>query len=290
MKTIKQLGKHFKEIDGNMWLVEKDRGNLKIDYKIKSIISSTKSPYQQVDIIELYDFGKCLVLDGVVQSTVLDGHIYNEMISHIPIVTHGSAKDVLIIGGGDCGVANEVLKYNGVERVDLVEIDEQVVNACIKHIPEIAGTTPDDSRVNFIFGDGVEFVKDKKNCYDVIIIDSSDPVGPAVQLFSDVFYTNVRNCLRGDGIMVCQSQSPVFNKDILGNVYSSLSELYPIVRIYKTVVPSYPGGMWSFTLASLKSDPIKADARGLRGNTSYLNDEIFKSCFSLSNMVKEIIG
>ncbi|NLL07140.1 MAG: polyamine aminopropyltransferase [Clostridiaceae bacterium] len=283
----KQLGKYFKYDDGNIWLVENDRDNMKLEYRAKKIISSVKSTYQQIDIVELYDFGKCLVLDGAVQSTVLDGYIYNEMISHIPLVTHDKPQDVLIIGGGDCGVANEVLKYENVRKVDFVEIDELVARECIKHIPEIAGTTSKDSRVNFIFADGVKFVEDKKGCYDVILVDSSDPIGPAVQLFSREFYENVKKCLKEGGVMACQSQSPIFNKDILKNTYGILNELYPIVRPYTAVVPSYPGGMWSFTLASLKNDPLKADTSKLKPNTKYINEEIFQSCFKLSNMFKE---
>lgn len=284
-----QLGKYFKHEDGYTWLVENDRDNMKLEYKTKKIISSVKSPYQQIDIVDLYDFGKCLVLDGAVQSTVLDGHIYNEMISHIPIVTHDKPQDILIIGGGDCGVANEVLKYKEVQTVDFVEIDELVVKECVKHIPEIAGTTSQDCRVNFIFADGVKFVEDKKGCYDVILVDSSDPVGPAIQLFSRSFYENVKGCLKKDGIMVCQSQSPLFNKDILKNTYGILKDIFPIVRPYQAVVPSYPGGMWSFTLASFKNDPLKADISKLKANTKYVNKGIFQSCFKLSNMFKEIL-
>ncbi|HOQ36089.1 MAG TPA: polyamine aminopropyltransferase [Acetivibrio sp.] len=285
----KQLDKHLKRIGEDIWLIEDDRDNLKLTYRGKEIISSKKSPFQQVDIVDLYDFGKCLVLDGVVQTTVLDGYIYNEMISHIPIVTHDYPRDVLIIGGGDCGAANEVLKYEEVQSVDVVEIDEVVVKECIEHLPEISGTVPLDERVNFIFTDGVEYVKNCEKRYDVIIIDSSDPVGPAVQLFSEDFYKDVKKCLKEDGIMVCQSQSPIFNKEILRNTYKILNEYYPIVRVYKAVVPSYPGGMWSFTLASLKYDPVNADTSKLKLNTLYVNREIFEACFKLPNIVKECL-
>lgn len=284
---VKQFGKHFERIDGDIWLVEDDRDNMKLTYRARGIISSRKSSYQQVDIVDLCDFGKCLVLDGVVQTTVLDGYIYNEMISHIPIVTHDNPKDVLIIGGGDCGAANEVLKYEEIKSVDVVEIDEVVVKECVEHLPEISGTTPSDNRVNFIFNDGVKYVKNSEKRYDIIIVDSSDPVGPAVQLFSREFYKDVKKCLKEDGIMVCQSQSPIFNKDILGNTYRILNEYYPIVKVYTAVVPSYPGGMWSFTLASLKNDPANADTSKLKHNTLYVNSEIFESCFKLPSMVKK---
>lgn len=286
---VKQLTKHYKKINGELWLVEDERENMKLDYRVKSIISSQRSPFQQVDIIDLYDFGKCLVLDGVIQSTVMDGYIYNEMISHIPVVTHTNPCNVLVIGGGDCGVVNELLKYEEIDTVGLVEIDEVVVRECVEHMPEIAGTATYDKRVNFIYEDGVKFVKDREDCYDVIIVDSSDPIGPAVQLFSEDFYKSIKNCLKKDGIMVCQSQSPIFHKEILKKTYNTLDKYFPIVRVYRAVVPSYPGGMWSFTIASLKYDPADADTERLVTNTKYVNREIFRSCFKLPNLVKKII-
>lgn len=279
---------YLKNIDGEKWFVEDDRDNLKVAYRVKDVISSVKSPFQQIDIIDSYDFGRCLILDGVMQTNEMDGYIYNEMISHVPVVTHPSAKDVLVIGGGDCGAVNEITKYECPQRIDMVEIDELVVKECIKHIPSIAGNAPYDKRVNFIFDDGIEFVKNRREMYDVIIIDSSDPVGPAEDLFSEKFYINAKNCLRPDGILVCQSESPFFYKDIMQRTYRFLCNHFNIVRTYIAVVPSYPGGLWSFTIASQKYDPLKADTDRIVKNTKYINEEIFKSCFMLPNFMKEL--
>jgi len=281
-----QLVKHFVEFDGSTWLVENERDNMKLYYRIKEILCTVQSPFQQINIIDSFDFGRCLVLDGVIQTTELDGYIYNEMISHIPVVTHPNPKKVLIIGGGDCGAANEIIKYAEVERVDLVEIDQLVVESCIKYLPHISGSTPYDSRVHFIFKDGMQFVQENKDFYDVAIIDSSDPVGPAEILFSEEFYLNVKNCLKKDGLMVCQSQSPIFHSQILQRSHSILKKYFPQVRTYQAVVPSYPGGMWSFTLASLKYDPFKADVGRLAQNTRYINKKIFLSAFNLPNFVR----
>ncbi|HHV99629.1 MAG TPA: polyamine aminopropyltransferase [Clostridiaceae bacterium] len=280
---------YLKNIDGEMWFVENDRDNLKVAYRIRDIISSVKSPFQQIDIIDTYDFGRCLVLDGVMQTNEMDGYIYNEMISHVPLVTHPSPKDVLIIGGGDCGAASEITKYRDLQKIDVVEIDELVVKECIKHIPSVAGNAPHDKRVNFIFDDGIEFVRNRREMYDVIIIDSSDPVGPAEDLFSEKFYIDAKNCLRPDGILVCQSESPIFYKDILQRTYGFLCNHFSIVRTYKAVVPSYPGGFWSFTIASQKYDPLNADTERLAKNTKYINEEIFKSSFNLPNFMKEML-
>lgn len=281
------LPNFFENHDGVTWLVEDDRDNMRLHYRVKEILSSRKSPFQHVNIIDTYDFGRCLVLDGVIQTTVLDGFIYNEMLSHIPVVTHPNPQKVLVIGGGDCGVANELLKYKEIKEIDMVEIDEIVVEECIDKLPEISGNAPHDDRLKFLFEDGVKFVQDKKDIYDVAIVDSSDPIGPAEVLFSEDFYVNLRNSLKEDGVMVCQSQSPIFNKDILKRTRSILMKYFPIVKTYKAVVPSYPGGMWSFTLASFKYDPINANLDRLAFNTKYINKEMFKSAFHLPNFMLE---
>lgn len=283
-----KLPKYYTKINGETWLVENERNNMKLYYKVQEILSSRQSPLQQVDIIKTYDFGRCLVLDGVIQTTELDGYIYNEMITHIPAVTHPNPKRILIIGGGDCGAANELTKYPEIERMELVEIDETVVRECLNKLPQISGKAANDSRINFIFKDGVSFVQDKKEIYDLAIVDSSDPVGPAEVLFSEGFYINLKNSLKKDGLMVCQSQSPVFHREILKKTRNILKKHFPIVRTYKTVVPSYPGGMWSFTLASLKYDPMDADTVRLAGNTRYINNEIFYSAFILPNFIRDI--
>ncbi|SHJ69325.1 polyamine aminopropyltransferase [Paramaledivibacter caminithermalis] len=281
------MEKFFKEINGETWLVEDERDNMKLHYRLKDVIFSKKSPYQQINIVDSYDFGRCLVLDGVIQTTELDGYIYNEMISHIPAVTHNEPEDVLVIGGGDCGVVNELIKYANLKNIDMIEIDRAVVEACVEYIPSISGEAPKDERVNFIFEDGIKFVKNKNKSYDIAIVDSSDPVGPAEILFSEEFYISLKKSLKDDGIMVCQSQSPIFHKEVLKKTRNILKKHFPIVRTYKAVVPSYPGGMWSFTLASLKYDPLTANIEKLNRNTKYINSEIFKSCFNLPNFMKQ---
>lgn len=289
MKDIR-LPKHFEEMDGETWLVENDRGNMQLYYKVKEIVSTRQSPFQQINIIDTYDFGRCLVLDGVMQTTEIDGYIYNEMISHIPAVTHENPRSALIIGGGDCGVANELTKYSGLEKIEMVEIDRMVVEECINNLPQISGNAAKDKRVCFRFENGVEFVRGRKSTYDIAIVDSSDPIGPAEALFSEEFYSDLKNTLKEDGLLICQSQSPVFNKDILISTRSRLKKLFPIVMTYKAVVPSYPGGMWSFTLASLKYNPLQAKLDKLSMDTEYINKEIFQSAFSLPNFMKKTIG
>lgn len=281
----KQLPKHFTYFDDGIWLVENDRDNMKLFYAVKEILTDRQSPFQQVNIIDSYDFGRCLVLDGVMQTTELDGYIYNELISHIPVTTHPNPQTVLVIGGGDCGAAHELTKYEGIETIDLVEIDQVVVEECIENLPIVSGNAAKDKRVNFIFTDGISYVREKKGRYDIAIIDSSDPIGPAEGLISEAFYRDVKDCLKEDGLLVCQSQSPIFNKEMVISINHTLKHIFPIVRTYKAVIPSYPGGMWSFTLASFKHDPLQANLERLVPDTQYINKEIFQSSFSLPNFM-----
>lgn len=282
-----KLPDYFICLNDGWWMVEKDRENMKLYYRVKEILSNRQSPFQHVNIIESYDFGRCLVLDGVIQTTELDGYIYNEVISHIPVVTHPDPQRVLVIGGGDCGVVNELTKYKGIDAIDLVEIDQVVVEECIGKLTKVSGNAGSDPRVSFIFTDGTKYVKDIQHVYDVAIVDSSDPIGPAEGLISEEFYADLKRCLKEDGLLFCQSQSPIFHKETVKSIRNRLEHIFPIVHTCKAVIPSYPGGMWSFTLASMKYDPFQADLTRLVANTQYINKEIFKSSFCLPNFMLE---
>ncbi|OEF96713.1 polyamine aminopropyltransferase [Desulfuribacillus alkaliarsenatis] len=279
--------KWLKEVDGELWLTEDDRENLKLSYRVKKVIHAEQSPFQHVMILDTYDFGPTLVLDGVIQTTSIDGFIYNEMITHIPMMTHPKPENVLIIGGGDCGVAREVVKYDSVTRVDMVEIDELVVKLSKKHLPEVSGNLS-DPRVNFIYADGTKHVRNQPNQYDVVIIDSSDPIGPATQLFSLEFYTGVAASLKADGLMVCQSQSPIFHMDIVNETQTKLKTLFPHTDVYTAVVPTYPGGLWSFSLGSKKYTP-ESIATGWDKAASYVNADILERCFSIPEFMKQAL-
>lgn len=275
----KNLPVYITRKNQDLWLTEDERDDLKISYRIHEIIFQGQSPFQHVMVLDSYNFGPMLVLDGIVQTTSIDGHIYNEMISHVPLCIHPQPRKILIIGGGDCGAAKEVCKYHTVEHVDMVEIDKLVVEVCKKYLPEVSGCLS-DPRVQFIFDNGVNFVENKENEYDVVIVDSSDPIGPAKALFEKSFYQSIYKALKKDGLMVCQSQSPIFHAEIMEQTFHRIHELFPKTEIYTAVIPTYPGGLWSFTIGSkqyINPDP----ARLYDKDTRYINTQIMDHCFSL---------
>jgi spermidine synthase len=269
---------------GDMWFTEYEGDNLKIKYKIKEIVFSEHSSIQHIMVLDSFDYGRMLILDGILQTTSKDGHIYNEMITHVPLSFHPDPKNVLIIGGGDCGAAREVVKYKSVKRIDMVEIDDLVVNVSRKYLPQVSGNIS-DPRLNFVFQDGTSFVSQQKDRkYDVVIVDSSDPVGPAVSLFEKEFYQNIFKMLKDDGLMVCQSESPIFYMNILSDTYNRVSSLFPITKLYTAIVPTYPGGLWSFTLGSKKYE--KPYINEFNKDTLYVNKEIIEGCFSIPEGLK----
>jgi spermidine synthase len=282
---MKRLPKYIHAAQGELWLTEDERNNLKISYRIKDVLFEETTPYQHVMVVDSYDFGPMLVLDGVVQTTSMDGHIYNEMISHVPLSIHPHPRKVLIIGGGDCGAAKEATKYETVERIDLVEIDEAVVRACKRYLREVSGNLS-DPRVRYHYADGVEFVKKVSGEYDVIIVDSSDPVGPAKQLFEPGFYRNLHRALNEGGLMVCQSQSPIFHGDIMMQSFESIGRLFPHRRLYTVVVPTYPGGLWSFTIGSKRPLPAPEQIR-FNKKARFANEDVLRQCFALPAFLKE---
>ncbi|OUM94869.1 MAG: spermidine synthase [Thermobacillus sp. ZCTH02-B1] len=280
--------RYLQRTQDGLWLTEDEKENLKLSYRVRDVLFEEQSPFQHVMVLDSYDFGPMLVLDGVVQTTSVDGHIYNEMLAHMPLTLHPAPRRVLIIGGGDCGVAKEAAKYDVVETIDLVEIDEAVVRACRKHMPEVSGGEHPDPRIRHHYSDGVEFVKGRQGEYDVIIVDSSDPVGPAEQLFSSAFYRDLHAALDEGGLMVCQSQSPIFHRDVMLRTWERIGSLFPHVRMYTAVVPTYPGGLWSFTLGSKRPLPAPEEIR-FDKEAFYVNENVLRASFALPAFLEKLI-
>ncbi len=266
-----------------------------LTFKVKSAVS-TRTPFQEILLLETEDFGKMLVLDGAVQTTERDEFIYHEMIVHPALFTLSrNPQRVLIIGGGDGGTVREVLKHQP-EIVEMVEIDREVVEFAKKELPSIASHL-EDSRVKLIFDDGREFVKDKESAYDAIFVDCSDPIGPSKVLYEESFYRDCLKALREGGVFVTQSESPFAQRRIHKRVVDELSKVFNVVRPYLAFIPTYPSGMWSFTFASGSLDPLQINPEILgrtytdfvkrNGKLKYYNPEIHFAAFAIPNFVYE---
>ncbi len=263
------------------WFDEMHTHNVRLGFRIKKEFEHVRSKYQDIHVFETYDYGNLLVIDGTVQTTERDEFIYHEMIVHVPMLTHPDPKRVLIIGGGDGGAAREALKHDPKE-IHVVEIDEKVVELSKKYFSDIAKAY-NDKRVTLHVEDGIEFVK-KNSGFDVIIVDSTDPVGPATGLFEEEFYKRIKNALSPNGVVAQQSGTPFYHPEETCKAYALLSKVFKNVKIYLAYIPTYPSGMWSFVIAS---DMEIKERRKKSFETKYYNSEIYDSSMVLPNFVKE---
>jgi spermidine synthase len=239
------------------WYTEADKENgSAFSLKVTRKLHEERSAYQQIEVYETQHFGKLLTIDGLVMLSDRDNFIYHEMMSHPALFTHAAPKKVLIIGGGDCGTLREVLKHPGVEEAWQVEIDERVTRVAERFFPDLCESNG-DPRARFHFGDGIQWVADAEpESYDVIIVDSTDPVGPAQGLFSEPFYRDCRRALRAGGILVGQSESPLYHLPILRSMYQAMRAAGFIdVLTFQFPQCSYPSGWWSATMAG-KDSPL----------------------------------
>ncbi|NPV89436.1 MAG: polyamine aminopropyltransferase [Firmicutes bacterium] len=271
-----------------LWMVEQNTPGYSVNWKIKQTLYRETTRFQELEVLETEELGRVMVLDGNIQVTEVDEFIYHEMIAHVPLYTHPRPREVLIIGGGDGGTAREALKHEGVS-IELVEIDPSVVEASKRYLPQMGGAL-DDPRVKVIIGDGIEYIEKCQKKYDVVIIDSSDPVGPAVGLFSEGFYRQVHRVLNEDGLLIAQTESPSFNRDLLAGVNQTLKDIFPLVRVCLTSIPCYLAGFWTFTVASKRYDPTGEIRRaGLDSGYRYYTPEVHQAAFVLPPFIKAIL-
>ena len=275
-----------------LWYTEYQTKNLGLAARIKQTLYSGKSEYQEIAVVEAYEFGRMLVLDGVFQTSIVDEFIYHEMIAHVPLFVHPNPKTILVIGGGDGGTIREVVKHPSVEVAEMVEIDGLVVEVSKQYLPEISSALNDNHpKLHLKIGDGIKHMQEVEDKYDVIIVDCSDPIGPGKGLFTHEFYKNVHKALKPDGLFVQQTESPFYHQELIRRLTSDISSLFPITRLYLANIPLYPGGMHCFTIGSKQYDPLRVDIERIPDNldTRYYNREIQQSCFALPNFVKNLI-
>lgn len=277
-----------------LWFSEFHAPDVKHSIRVSRHLYSKKSDYQQIDIFETPEFGRVLALDGSVMLTERDEFIYDEMITHVPMAVHPDIKDVLVIGAGDGGVVKELARYKRVRRIDLVEMDSMVIEACRAFLPENACRL-DDSRVHIYYDNALRFIRRCKEEYDLIIVDSTDPCGPSESYFTREFYGICYNALRSDGIMVNQQGSPFYKHDAeeMQRSHKRIVSTFPISRVYQAHIPTYAAGYWLFGFASKKYHPID-DFDGKRWKelnmeTKYYTTRLHTGAFYLPAFLEKML-
>jgi spermidine synthase len=251
------------------WLVDQGSPDITSAFRVTRLLHEEQTPYQHLEIYESPVFGRMLVLDGAVQTTEHEEFIYHEMLAHPALCTHPAPRRVLIIGGGDGGALEEALKHP-LERATLVEIDEAVVRTSRQYLAGVAGRAFEDPRAALVIGDGIAYVGETAERFDVVLVDSTDPQGPAVGLFSPEFYGAIARRLTPGGLLAVQSGSAIYQCDLIQSVRRTLRQVFPVVRTYVAAVVEYPGTLWSFTVGSLGPDPAALPAGTIAARTEGL--------------------
>jgi len=276
----------------DLWFTENHTKDVKLSLRVNKQLVSVQSEFQRIDVFESVEFGRILTLDGYLMVTEKDEYIYHEMIVHVPMATNPKIRKVLVIGAGDGGAIRELARYKTVEKIDMVEIDKAVVDVCKEYLPQTACCL-EDERVTIYYEDGLRFVRDKVDEYDLIIVDSTDPFGVGEGLFTKEFYGNCYKALSDDGILVNQNESTFYASysNSMKRAHSRIKSFFPIALVYQAHIPTYPSGHWLFGFASKKYDP-RADLQdewwnslGLR--TRYYNTILHRGCFAIPNNVRD---
>jgi spermidine synthase len=270
----------------------------RMTYEAERILYEMQTEHQHLVLFEHKFFGKMLMLDGATQVTSRDEFIYHEMMTHVPIFAHGHAKEVLIVGGGDCGIAEEVLKHKSVERLTQVEIDASVVAFSREHFPEFTEPVLADSRFDLVIDDGMKYVAKTDRRFDVIIVDSTDPQGPGKVLFSRKFYAACRRALRKGGVMVTQNGVPLFQTRELKSGIRKFRALFADGSCYIAAIPTYIGGHmamgWATDNTKLRRVPVAAIAarykKAGRFPTRYWTPEVHVAAFALPRFIAEVVA
>lgn len=276
----------------DLWYSEYYSEHVRFSMRMKEQLQSFQSEYQQIDVFDSYEFGRVLTLDGVVMLTQKDEFIYHEMMTHVPMASNPKIKKILVIGAGDGGTVARLCKYNTIEKIDVVEIDEAVVNTCHIFFPELANSFQ-DPRVHVMFADGLKYIRTIENQYDLIIVDSTDPFGPGEGLFTKEFYGNCFNALTEDGILVNQMESPYYEDDAkaMKRAFGRIKSRFPIAHAYQAHIPTYPSGHWIFGFASKNQEPI-CDVEAWTNfhiTTKYYTTDLHTGCFALPAYVKRML-
>lgn len=273
---------------------EPNRPLLGYQYAVERELVRTRSPFQEILVMENPVYGRMLFLDGLVMTTERDEFVYHEMLAHVPLTMHGDPRRVLIVGGGDGGLLREVLRHRNVEKVDMVEIDPKVVEVSREHLPGIACAF-EDPRAHLHFEDGAAFVRRGRGLYDVILVDSTEPMGAGEVLYGNDFFQDCKKALRDEkGLFAAQALSAWVHENEQQAMFSNLKKVWSRVLPYVASIPTYPGGLWTFALCGerkleLAPKDMKS-AQEIAEQCRYYNPEIHRSCFSLPNFLAKKLG
>jgi spermidine synthase len=282
------------------WIAETlfDELGFRMTFEVERVLYEMQTEHQHLVLFEQKHFGKILMLDGATQVTTADEFIYHEMMTHVPILAHGKAAEVLIVGGGDCGIAEEVLKHKSVERLTQVEIDRWVVDFSKEHFPEFTGPVLSDQRFDLVIADGMDFVRTSERRFDVIIVDSTDPQGPGEVLFSPEFYAGCKRCMAPGGVMVTQNGVPFYQPEELTNGIAKFRKLWGDGFCYVAAIPTYVGGHmamgWATDDKSLRQHAVETIAQRYEAagkfSTKYWTPEVHRAAFALPRFIAEHVA
>ncbi len=266
-------------------------------FEVEKMLHEVRTEHQHLVIFQNPRMGRVMALDGAIQTTEADEFIYHEMLTHVPILAHGTARNILIIGGGDGGMLREVCRHSSVDRITMVEIDQAVVDMCKEYLPNHSSGAYDDPRVNLVIDDGMRFIANCTDKFDVIISDCPDPTGPGEVLFSEDFYHACHRCLTGDRILVAQNGTPFLQIDEVKTTAKNIQGLFADWHFYHAAVPTYIGGSMTFAWAAknrqLRQLPLDILRQRFAGSgivTRYYNAEIHQAAFALPQYVLQAIG
>jgi spermidine synthase len=282
------------------WLPETlfDDLGFRMTYEVERVLYELQTEHQHLVLFEHPFFGKMLMLDGATQVTTRDEFVYHEMMTHVPIFAHGSAKEVLIVGGGDCGIAEEVLKHKSVKRLTQVEIDVSVVEFSKEHFPEFTKPVLADKRFDLVIDDGMNYVAETDRRFDVIIVDSTDPQGPGKVLFSSKFYAACKRCMAKGAVMVTQNGVPIFQAGELTAGITKFRRLFADGTCYVAAIPTYVGGHMAMGFATDNAKLRRASAKTIADRyrkagsfaTRYWTPEVHVAAFALPRFIAEKVA
>jgi len=281
------------------WTEEVDpvRGDFRVQLRVERVLFEKQTEHQHILLIENQTYGRVLLFDGIAQVAENDEFIYHEMLTHVPVLAHGKVRSALVIGGGDGGAVEELFKHRGIERVDLVEIDGAVIEMAKTHLRSVCGTAFEDPRLRLTIGDGVEFVADSRDSFDLILVDSNDPTIDTNILYGESFYRHCAARLTPGGVLVSQNALPFFNRDWLRKPIARLRKVFADVGCYQVAVPSFYGGFMAFSWASAdpalrQLDHAVLEARFAQAglDTDYYTPETHRAAFVLPPYVSSMLA